>query len=70
MIIKNHIKELPENQVGAIDESLLMKQFRFKKGTIWHKHFDLWYKLMMGKIDLDDFYNKFEELIITSRSEP
>jgi len=61
---KNFIKDFPEGEIGAIDETLLLKQLRFRKGTLWHKHFDLWYSLMMGEIDLDDYCNKFEELKI------
>ena len=64
MIGKNFIKNLPKNEVGAIDESLFLKQFRFRKGTEWHKHFDLWYTLMRGEIGLDEYYNDFEELMI------
>ena len=64
MMTKNFIKDFPEGEVGAVDESLLLKQFRFRKGTVWHQHFDLWYSLMMGEIDLDEYYNNFEELMI------
>ena len=67
MVSKNFIKELPEGEVGAVDESLLLKQFRFRKGTEWHKHFDLWHSLVTGEIDLDDFYNKFEDLVDVSK---
>ena len=63
MIGKNFIKNLPEGEVGAVDESLLLKQFRFRKGTLWHNHFDLWYSLMMGEIDLDEYYNDFEDIM-------
>ena len=69
MIGKNFIKNLPEGEVGAVDESLLLKQFRFRKGTVWHQHFDLWYSLMMGEIDLDEYYNNFEELMIVQGEE-
>ena len=64
MLGKNFIKDLPEGEVGAVDESLLLKQFRFRKGTDWHTHFDLWYSLVMGEIDLDEYYNKFEDLTL------
>ena len=67
MMSKNFIKPLPEEEVGAIDESLLLKQFRFRKNTVWHKHFDLWYSLVTGEIDLDDVYNKFEDLTVVSK---
>ena len=69
MMNKNFIKVLPKGEVGAVDESLLLKQFRFRKGTLWHNHFDLWYRLMMGEIDLDEYYNNFEELMIVQGEE-
>ena len=72
MIGKNFIKALPDGENGAIDESLLWKQFRLRKGTLWHKYFDMWFQFMMGEIDLDELYNVYEimglELTIPSEN--
>ena len=60
MVGKNFIKELPEGENGAIDESLLWLQFRLRKGTEWENHFRLWMRLMNGEIDIDEYSNTFE----------
>lgn len=63
MFSKNFIKELPDGENGAVDESLLWLQFRLRKGSVWEKHFRLWFSMMMGEIDFDEYENKFEELM-------
>ena len=63
MISKNFIKKLPDGINGAKDESLLWLQLRLRKGTDWEKHFRVWFSLMQGEIDLDEFVNQTEELM-------
>ena len=61
---KNFIKDLPEGEEVGMDESLLSLQFRCRKGSLWEKHFRLWMRVMKGEIDLDEYYNEFESMIV------
>ena len=66
---RNFIKELPEGENAAIDESLLSLQFRCRKGSLWEKYFRPWLRMMKGEIDSDELSNVYDSLSQTVKTE-
>jgi len=52
---KNFIKDLPENENCAIDESLLYLQVRVRKGTAWERILRSWVRFAKGEISPEEY---------------